>query len=59
MPVTLVDVFKLAQDQRDQFLRRWTETTQAYARTEGFLETHLHENTGIGNPAFQFVNVAP
>ena len=46
MPVTLVNVFKLPEDQRDKFLKCWTETTQVYARTEGFLETHVHENTG-------------
>lgn len=58
MPVTLINVFKLPEGQRDEFLRRWTETTQVYARTEGFIETHLHENTGIGNPTFQFINIA-
>ncbi len=51
MSVTLINVFQLPPDQRDEFLKRWTETTQVYARTEGFIETHLHENTGVGNPA--------
>lgn len=58
MPVTLINVFQLPQGQRNEFLKRWTETTQVYARTEGFIETHLHENAGVGNPTFQFINVA-
>lgn len=58
MSVTLINVFELPKDQRDEFLKRWTETTQIYARTEGFLETQLHENTGIGSPTFQFINIA-
>ena len=58
MSVKLVNVFAVPHDQRDEFLKRWTETTQVYARTEGFIETHLHENTGIGNPTFQFINFA-
>ncbi len=28
MPVTLINVFKLPEDQRDEFLGGWTETTQ-------------------------------
>ena len=51
-------MFQLPPDQRDEFLKRWTETTQVYARTEGFIETHLHENAGVGNPTFQFINFA-
>lgn len=58
MPVTLINVFAVPQDQRDEFLKRWTQTTQVYARTEGFIETHLHENAGVGNPTFQFINFA-
>lgn len=58
MSITLINVFKLPEHQRDEFLKRWMETTQVYARTEGFLETHLHENTGIGSPTFQFINIA-
>ena len=58
MSVTLINVFQLPQDQRDEFLKRWTATTQVYARTEGFIETHLHENVGVGSSTFQFINFA-
>ncbi len=58
MTVKLINVFRVPEDQADEFLRRWNETTQVYARTEGFIETHLHRNTGVGNQTFQFVNIA-
>lgn len=28
-----------------------------YARTKGFIETHLHRNTGLGSQTFQFINI--
>lgn len=52
MSVTPINAFKLPGSQRDEFLKRWTETTQVYARMEGLLEMHLHENTGVGSPTF-------
>ena len=58
MSVKLINVFQVPEDQRDEFLKRWSETTQVYARTEGFLETHLHQNTGVGSQTFQFINIA-
>ncbi len=35
MSVTLINVFKLPEDQRDEFLKRWTETTQAFIGFRG------------------------
>ena len=58
MPVKLINVFKVPEVQRDEFLKRWSDTTQVYARTEGFIETHLHRNTGAGNQTFEFINIA-
>ena len=58
MPVKLINAFQVPEEQREEFLKRWTETTQVYARTAGFLETRLHRNTGVGNQTFQFINVA-
>ena len=58
MSVKLINVFQVPEEQREEFLRRWTETTQVYARTAGFLETHLHQNVGVGNQTFQFINIA-
>jgi len=50
MPVTLINTFKVPTEQEQEFLKRWNETTAVYARTPGFIETHLHRNTGVGNP---------
>ena len=58
MPITLINTFKVPAEQEEEFLKRWTETTKIYARTAGFLKTHLHRNTGIGNQTFQFINIA-
>ncbi|MBV9529070.1 antibiotic biosynthesis monooxygenase family protein [Sphingomonas sp.] len=58
MTVKLINVFQMPEEQEDEFLKRWNETTQHYARTEGFIETHLHRNTGVGNQTFSFVNIA-
>ena len=58
MTVKLINVFKVPEDQRDEFLQRWTKTTEVYARTEGFIETHLHRNAGVGNASFDFINIA-
>ena len=58
MPVTLINAFTVPVEQEQEFLQRWTETTRVYARTSGFLETHLHRNIGVGNPKFQFINIA-
>lgn len=58
MTVKLINVFQVPEEQRDEFLKRWSETTQIYARTPGFIETHLHQNAGVGNPTFQFINIA-
>ena len=58
MTVKLINVFQMPPEQEDEFLKRWTETTQHYARTEGFIETRLHRNTGVGNQTFSFINIA-
>jgi hypothetical protein len=50
MPVTLINTFKVPAEQEQEFLKRWSETTSVYARTSGFIETHMHRNTGVGNP---------
>ena len=58
MSVKLINVFQMPPEQEDEFLKRWNETSQHYARTDGFIETHLHRNTGIGNKTFSFINIA-
>lgn len=58
MPVTLINTFKVPAEQEQEFLKRWSETTSVYARTSGFIETHMHRNTGVGNPTFNYINIA-
>jgi len=58
MTVTLINTFKVPPEYEDEFLKRWNETTGIYARTSGFIETHMHRNTGVGNQTFKYVNVA-
>lgn len=58
MPVTLINVFKVPLEHEDRFLRDWNETTGVYARTEGFIDTRMHRNIGVGSPTFTFINVA-
>lgn len=58
MAVTLLNVFIVPAEREEEFLRNWRETTEVFSRREGFIETHLHRNTGIGNDRFQFINIA-
>lgn len=58
MAVTLMNVFNVPAEQQDAFLAEWRRTTEVFRRKPGFIETHLHRNTGVGNQTFQFINVA-
>ncbi len=58
MTVKLINVFAVPRGAVDEFLKRWNETMQVYARSEGFIDTHLHRNTGVGNQTFNFINIA-
>jgi heme-degrading monooxygenase HmoA len=60
MAVTLINVFIVPADKEDEFLRNWRDTSAFFRDKEGsgFIETHLHRNTGVGNPTFTFVNIA-
>ena len=41
-----------------EFLKNWRKSSDTFSRTPGFIETHLHRNTGVGNGTFRFINVA-
>ena len=58
MAVTLMNVFNVPADKEQEFLREWRRTTDVFRRRPGFIETHLHRNTGVGNQTFQIINVA-
>jgi heme-degrading monooxygenase HmoA len=60
MAVTLINVFNVPSEREDEFLGHWRQTASFFrdAPGSGFIETHLHKNTGIGNPTFTFINIA-
>lgn len=58
MAETLINVFTVEPGSEDEFLRHWRRTTEVFRAMPGFIETHLHRNTGVGNQTFQFINVA-
>ena len=58
MAVTLINVFIVPTDKKDAFLKEWKATTDVFRKKPGFIETHLHQNTGVGNSTFSFVNIA-
>ena len=58
MPVTLLNVFIVPEDKEEEFLTEWRKTAARFSRTKGFVETHLHRNTGVGNQSFRFINIA-
>ena len=58
MAVTLLNVFIVPADKEDEFLTEWKKTANFFANTKGFLEAHLHRNTGKGNTTFRFINIA-
>ena len=58
MPVTLMNVFLVPKEREEEFLREWKATTEVFRQKPGFIETHLHRNSGTGNQTFQFINVA-
>ena len=59
MAVTLLNVFIVPDGKQDEFLANWQKTAAFFrASKTGFIETHLHRNTGVGNATFQFVNIA-
>ena len=47
MPVALINPFVVPVDKEEEFLRAWNETTRVFSSTPGFIETHLHKNTGV------------
>ncbi|MBC8082086.1 MAG: antibiotic biosynthesis monooxygenase [Hymenobacter sp.] len=58
--VTLLNAFVVPVDKEEEFLKEWKHTTQVFADKpgSGFVETHLHRNSGVGNDAFRFINIA-
>jgi heme-degrading monooxygenase HmoA len=58
MAVILINAFIVPDEQEAEFLRHWNETTSVFKKKPGFIEAHLHRNTGVGNATFKFINYA-
>lgn len=59
MAVTLLNVFIVPEGKEEEFLANWKKTATHFStHGTGFVETHLHRNTGVGNGTFQFINIA-
>lgn len=60
MPATLINVFIVTTDREEEFLANWKQTCEFFKSKpgSGFIETHLHRNTGAGNSSFAFINIA-
>ena len=58
MPITLFNVFVVPPEEEAEFLENFRNNAQVFARAAGFIESHLHRNTGVGDPTFRFINVA-
>ena len=59
MAATLINVFTVPADKLDEFVTEWKKTCAHFAQnSSGFVETHLHRNSGTGNQSFQFINIA-
>ena len=58
MTVTLMNVFIVPPSKEEEFSANWNKTTEVFKRDPGFVETHLHRNTGVGSTTFQFINSA-
>lgn len=59
MAATLLNVFIVPAGKEEEFLTHWKRTCAYFEKNApGFIETHLHRNTGVGNGSFQFINIA-
>jgi len=58
LAVTLINTFIVQEGQEEEFLRNWRMSADHFSKTPGFIETHLHRNTGVGNGTFAFINIA-
>ncbi len=59
MAITLINPFVVpAEYDDDEFLRRWHEASDRLPHAPGFIEAHMHRNTGDGDQTFRFINIA-
>jgi quinol monooxygenase YgiN len=58
MSLTLVNLFTVPPEDEEAFVARFRATAERCAGVAGFEGTELHRNTGVGDPAYRFVNIA-
>ncbi len=58
MPVTLINAFSVPEHETQKLLEGWKKTSSLLKEKPGFIETHLHRNTGQGDRTSSFVNIA-
>ena len=58
MSLTLVNLFSVPPDEADAFAERFRAVAEKLEGLAGFERTELHRNAGVGDPTYQFVNIA-
>ena len=58
MSLTLINLFTVPQGEAEAFLGRFKATAEALQGGAGFEGTDLHRLAGVGDPTYQFVNIA-
>ncbi len=58
MSLTLINLFTVPEGEADAFVERFKATAERLAGIDGFEGTDLHRNAGVGDPTYQFVNIA-
>ncbi|HEX3920268.1 MAG TPA: antibiotic biosynthesis monooxygenase family protein [Caulobacteraceae bacterium] len=58
MSVTLINLFTVPAEEADAFAARFQATVETLRSLDGFERTELHRNSGVGDPTYQFVNIA-
>ena len=56
--LTLVNLFTVSPEEAGAFVERFKATTEKLRGIPGFEGAELHRNAGVGDPTYQFVNIA-
>lgn len=58
MSLTLINLFTVPPEEADAFVGRFTAMARQLQGVEGFEGTDLNRYAGVGDPSYQFVNIA-
>jgi hypothetical protein len=56
--LTLINLFTVPPEESDAFQARFAAMTEALRDVDGFEGTDLNRYAGVGDPSYQFVNIA-